>query len=135
MVLAVGMDEQKGTSPAGLFHRLNASVPRSLDLLRARGCEITLAIGYRSLAMRRRRLCPREESNLQPCARPALPAYKAVALPIELLGQPSAEFEARSAVDSHHKPEGSHSLAPRPGPLVRLTLQIGQWSVVRGQLF
>jgi hypothetical protein len=31
--------------------------------------------------------CPREDSNLQPCTRPVLPAYKAVALPIELLGR------------------------------------------------
>ena len=31
----------------------------------------------------------------------------------------------RNAVDLHHLPEGTHSLAPRPGPLVRLTFQIG----------
>src|SRR6266545_7821741 len=29
----------------------------------------------------------------------------------------------RNAVDLHHLPEGTHSLAPRPGPLVRLTFQ------------
>ena len=40
----------------------------------------------------------------------------------------------RSAVDSHHKPEGSHSLAPRPGPLVRLTLRSCSSLVVRGSL-
>jgi hypothetical protein len=28
-------------------------------------------------------------------------------------------------VDSHHLPEGTHSLAPRPGSLVRLTFQTG----------
>src|SRR5438876_10185064 len=31
----------------------------------------------------------------------------------------------RNAVDLHHLPEGTHSLAPRPGSLVRLTSQIG----------
>src|SRR5438876_6091644 len=31
----------------------------------------------------------------------------------------------RNAVDSHHLPEGTHSLAPRPGTLVRLTFQNG----------
>lgn len=42
--------------------------------------------------------CPRKDSNLQPCAGPALPAYKAVALPIELKGR------WRNAVDLHHLP-------------------------------
>ncbi len=28
-------------------------------------------------------------------------------------------------MDLHHLPEGTHSLAPRPGPLVRLTFQSG----------
>ena len=28
-------------------------------------------------------------------------------------------------MDLHHLPEGTHSLAPRPGSLVRLTFQIG----------
>src|SRR5438094_144063 len=32
----------------------------------------------------------------------------------------------RNAVDLHHLPGGAHSLAPRPGPLVRLTFQIGR---------
>ena len=32
----------------------------------------------------------------------------------------------RNAVDLHHLPEGTHSLAPSPGPLVRLTFQ--NWS-------
>ena len=31
----------------------------------------------------------------------------------------------RNAVDLHHLPEGMHSLAPRPGSLVRWTFQIG----------
>src|SRR6266545_7638039 len=31
----------------------------------------------------------------------------------------------RNAVDLHHWPGGTHSLAPRPGSLVRLTFQIG----------
>src|SRR5437016_8040766 len=31
----------------------------------------------------------------------------------------------RNAVDLHHLPGGTHSLAPRPGPLVRLTFQSG----------
>ncbi len=31
----------------------------------------------------------------------------------------------RNAVDLHHLPEGTHSLAPRPGSLVRLTFQSG----------
>src|SRR5690242_10909989 len=31
----------------------------------------------------------------------------------------------RNAVDSHHLPESTHSLAPRPGSLDRLTFQIG----------
>ena len=31
----------------------------------------------------------------------------------------------RNAVDSHHLPEGTHSLAPRPGSLGRLTFQNG----------
>src|SRR5437867_723133 len=31
----------------------------------------------------------------------------------------------RNAVDLHHLPGGTHSLAPRPGSLVRLTFQIG----------
>src|ERR1035438_8901459 len=44
--------------------------------------------------------------------------------------KPPALFELRAqewrnAVDSHHLPEGTHSLAPRPGSLVRLTFQIG----------
>jgi hypothetical protein len=30
----------------------------------------------------------------------------------------------RNAVDSHHLPEGTHSLAPRPGTLGRLTFQM-----------
>src|SRR5437667_68483 len=29
----------------------------------------------------------------------------------------------RNAVDLHHLPEGTHSLAPRPGTLVRLTFR------------
>src|SRR5256884_2253180 len=33
--------------------------------------------------------------------------------------------EWRNAVDLHHLPGGTHSLAPRPGSLVRLTFQIG----------
>ena len=32
----------------------------------------------------------------------------------------------RNAVDLHHLPAGTHSLAPRPGSLVRLTFQIGR---------
>src|SRR5438876_3558790 len=32
----------------------------------------------------------------------------------------------RNAVDLHHLPDGTHSLAPRPGSLVRLTFQ--NWS-------
>ena len=44
--------------------------------------------------------------------------------------RPPALFELRAhewrnAVDSHHLPEGTHSLAPRPGSLDRLTFQIG----------
>src|SRR2546427_9804865 len=44
--------------------------------------------------------------------------------------KPPALFELRAhewrnAVDLHHLPEGTHSLAPRPGSLVRLTFQIG----------
>jgi hypothetical protein len=31
----------------------------------------------------------------------------------------------RNAVDLHHLPEGTRSLAPRPGSLVRLIFQIG----------
>ena len=38
-------------------------------------------------------------------------------------------------MDLHHKPVGSHSLAPRPGSLARLTLRFGQWSMVGGPLF
>src|SRR5436190_7984653 len=38
--------------------------------------------------------------------------------------QPSTK-QWRNAVDLHHLPGGTHSLAPRPGPLVRLTFQIG----------
>src|SRR6266481_5862947 len=33
--------------------------------------------------------------------------------------------EWRNAVDLHHLPEGTHSLAPRPGSLDRWTFQIG----------
>src|SRR6185436_13111605 len=44
--------------------------------------------------------------------------------------RPPALFELRAhewrnAVDLHHLPEGTHSLAPRPGSLVRWTFQIG----------
>src|SRR6266705_4371268 len=44
--------------------------------------------------------------------------------------KPPALFELRAhewrnAVDSHHLPEGTHSLAPRPDSLDRLTFQIG----------
>ena len=31
----------------------------------------------------------------------------------------------RNAVDLHHLPEGTHSIAPRPGALDRWTFQIG----------
>ena len=31
----------------------------------------------------------------------------------------------RNAVDLHHLPEGTHSFAPKPGSLDRLTFQIG----------
>src|SRR5579862_7082732 len=34
-----------------------------------------------------------------------------------------SSFEKWNAVDSRHMPEGTHSLAPRPGSLVRLTFQ------------
>ncbi len=37
----------------------------------------------------------------------------------------------RNAVDLHHLPEGTHSLAPRPGSLVRLTFQIGARGRIR----
>ena len=37
-----------------------------------------------------------------------------------------ARNEWRNAVDSHHTPEGARSLAPRPGPLARLTFEIGR---------
>src|SRR4029079_10873899 len=45
--------------------------------------------------------------------------------------RPPALFELRAhewrnAVDLHHLPEGTHSLAPRPGSLVRWTFQ--NWS-------
>ena len=36
----------------------------------------------------------------------------------------------RNAVDLHHLPEGTHSLAPRPGSLVRLAFQ--KWSAWQG---
>src|SRR5438094_6942510 len=44
--------------------------------------------------------------------------------------RPPALFELRAhewrnAVDLHHLPEGTHSLAPKPGSLVRLTFQNG----------
>ena len=44
--------------------------------------------------------------------------------------KPPALFELRAhewrnAVDLHHLPEGTHSLAPRPGALDRWTFQIG----------
>src|SRR5450759_4666810 len=38
--------------------------------------------------------------------------------------QPSTK-QWRNAVDSHHLPEGTHSLAPRPGSLGRLTFRNG----------
>src|SRR6266487_5046969 len=41
----------------------------------------------------------------------------------ELRAQSRPPAKARNAVDLHHLPEGTHSLAPRPGPLVRLTFQ------------
>src|SRR6266496_1810547 len=43
----------------------------------------------------------------------------------ELRAQSRPPAKARNAVDLHHLPEGTHSLAPRPGSLVRLTFQIG----------
>ena len=85
--LLFGLHERNGTSPAGLFHRLIASVQGKVARSTSRSgmkTVLRLPIGHRLL--RRRRWCPEEESNLQPCARPALPAYKAVALPIELPG-------------------------------------------------
>src|SRR5882672_7645598 len=44
--------------------------------------------------------------------------------------KPTFDFELRAhewrnAVDLHHLPEGTHSLAPRPGSLDRWTFQIG----------
>src|SRR6185437_8602399 len=37
----------------------------------------------------------------------------------------------RNVVDSHHLPEGTHSLAPRPGSLVRLTFQMARRAEAR----
>src|SRR5438093_12432449 len=50
--------------------------------------------------------------------------------------RPPALFELRAhewrnAVDLHHLPEGTHSLAPRPGSLARLTFQIGPRGRIR----
>ena len=48
----------------------------------------------------------------------------------EVVATPSAKVAAgkgwRNAVDLRHLPEGTHCLANRPGPLVRLTFQ--KWS-------
>ena len=43
-----------------------------------------------------------------------------------LTAAPVAIGKERNVVDLHHLPEGTHSLAPRPGSLVRLTFQ--KWS-------
>ena len=34
------------------------------------------------------------------------------------------EYKWRNVVDLRHMPEGTHPLAPGPGPLVRLTFQM-----------
>ena len=48
---------------------------------------------------------------------------------LELLVDTSQTLQKwRNAVDLHHLPEGTHSLAPRPGPLARLTFHaVGYW--------
>jgi hypothetical protein len=65
---------------------------------------------------------PGKDSNLQPCTSPVLPAYKAVALPIELPGH----GKWRNAVGLHHNLTkcGSICLANSPGSLVRLAFLV-----------
>ena len=122
-----------GAKSAALFAS-RMSNERSADELRSRKIGVPSRAFTSNLEFRTLPLCNLSYGDKSPNPWPVSstsshPALSKVATKMKGLGR-SIYFafrgsKWRNAVDLHHLPEGTHSLAPRPGSLDRLTFQIG----------